>query len=81
MSETRKSKCDTPTHRRLINVEPLPPGEREPLLDNFAAEVADAAYKVALRHGVGDKWLDLQLDLWGALTEAIKKRSRLQAIK
>jgi hypothetical protein len=42
-----------------------------------AAEVTDAAYRVALRHGVSDKWLDLQLNLWEALTHAIEYRSCL----
>ncbi len=33
-------------------------------LEVFAAELTAAAYPVALRHGVGDKWLDLELELW-----------------
>ena len=32
-----------------------------------------AAYAVALRHGVEDKWLDLELELWEALKGAVKK--------
>jgi hypothetical protein len=28
-----------------------------------AAELTAAAYRVALRHGAADKWLDLELDL------------------
>jgi hypothetical protein len=32
-------------------------------LKNLAAELTGAAYPVALRHRVGDKWLDLELDL------------------
>jgi hypothetical protein len=40
----------------------------------LAAELTAAAYPVALRHAVGDKWLDLQLELWWALTETVKKR-------
>ncbi len=42
-------------------------------LEVFAAELTAAAYPVALRHGVGDRWLDLELDLWRALTETVKK--------
>jgi hypothetical protein len=49
--------------------------ESDASLEDLAAELTDAAYRVALRHGVGDKWLELQLDLWGALTQAIEKRS------
>src|SRR5947209_4437355 len=41
----------------------------------LAAELTAAAYPVALRHAVGDKWLDLQLELWWALTgqEAVRR--------
>jgi carbon storage regulator len=53
------------------------PAPDEPFLENLAADLADVAYQVALRHGLGDQWLELQLDLWGALTEAIEKRSCL----
>jgi hypothetical protein len=45
-------------------------------LEVFAAELTAAAYPVALRHGVGDKWLDLELELWWALTETVKKWER-----
>jgi hypothetical protein len=44
-------------------------------LENFAANLADAAYQVALQHGVGDRWLELEVDLCGAMTEAIEWRS------
>ena len=43
-------------------------------LEVFAAEFTAAAYCVALRHGAGDKWLDLELDLWRVLTETVRKR-------
>src|SRR5262249_24684089 len=46
---------------------------RDALLENFAAEVTSAAYAVALRHDVADKWLDLELELWEALKETVKK--------
>ena len=46
---------------------------RDTLLENFAAEVTSAAYAVALRHGVEDKWLELELELWEALKETVKK--------
>jgi hypothetical protein len=42
-------------------------------LEALAAELTSAAYAVALRHGVEDKWLDLELDLWEALKETVKK--------
>jgi carbon storage regulator len=47
-------------------------------LESIASDLTDVAYQVALRHGVGDhQWLELQMDLWGALSEAIEKRSSL----
>jgi len=54
---------------------------RDIQLENFAADLADAAYRVALQHGVGDRWLELEVDLWGAMTEAIERRSCLHALK
>jgi hypothetical protein len=45
-------------------------------LKNLAAELTGAAYPVALRHRVGYKWLDLELDLWKSLTETVKKWGR-----
>ena len=42
-------------------------------LEDFVAELTEAAYPVALRHGVGKEWLNLELDLWQALTETVKK--------
>ena len=42
-------------------------------LDALADELTAAAYPVVLRHAVGDKWLDLQLELWQALSDTVKK--------
>ena len=47
--------------------------DRDALLETFAAELAGAAYRTALRHGAGGTWVDLELDLWRALIEAVKK--------
>jgi len=49
------------------------PSDLEIRLEDFAAELTRAAYAVALRHGALDRWLDLQLELWKALQETIKK--------
>ena len=48
-------------------------GDADHELEALAAELTSAAYAVALRHGVEDKWLDLELELWEALKEAVKK--------
>jgi hypothetical protein len=54
--------------------------EPEAGLDKFAAELTEAAYRVALRHGVNGSWLDLELDLWHTLTDALRnKRHELSA--
>jgi hypothetical protein len=45
-------------------------------MEMLAAELTSAAYNVVMRHGVGDKWLDVQLALWKALTDEIKKAER-----
>ena len=43
------------------------------LLATFVADLTTAAYAVALRHGTGHSWLDLQLDLWKALDDAVTR--------
>ena len=48
-------------------------GDQDILLEEFTAELTRAAYAVALRHSARDKWLDLQLELWKALQETVKK--------
>ena len=45
----------------VANVEPV-----KDSLDAFTAELSDAAYQLALRHGLADSWVDLELGLWGA---------------
>jgi carbon storage regulator len=57
--------------------EPTPATPVAPHLESLAADLTDAAYRVALRHGLGEQWLELQLDLWGALTEALEERACL----
>src|SRR5438552_15700922 len=48
----------------------------ESSLETFAAELTEAVFPVALRYGVGDRWLDLELDLWRALSETVEKCAR-----
>lgn len=46
---------------------------RAPLdLSHLAAELTEAAYPVALRHGAG-QWLELELDLWRTLQATVEK--------
>ncbi len=39
----------------------------------LAAELTNVAYAVALRHGVSGWWIDLQLDLWAMLAQAVER--------
>jgi hypothetical protein len=48
-------------------------GSRGSFLENFGAELTEAAYPVMLRHGAIDNWLDLQLELWTVLKDVAKK--------
>jgi hypothetical protein len=45
-------------------------------VEAFAAELTAAAYPILLRHGMGDSWLDVELELWRALTDAVEKWER-----
>ena len=45
------------------------------LLETCAAELALAAYRVALRTRTQGNWLDLELELWRALTDTLNGRS------
>jgi hypothetical protein len=38
---------------------------------DFAARLTQAAYGVALRHGVGGSFADLELELWRELTAVV----------
>jgi hypothetical protein len=49
---------------------------RDALLDTFTADLTRAAYDVALRHGAAGTWLDLDLDLWQALANTVKRWGR-----
>src|SRR5262249_15000233 len=41
------------------------------LLVTFAADLTDAAYSVALRHGIAGSWIDLQLEVWRAIARRV----------
>ena len=50
-----------------------PESNRDIQLENFAAELTSAAYPLALRQGIRDSWIKMELGLWRALAETIKK--------
>jgi len=41
-------------------------------VEHLVAELTEAAYPVALRHGGAGSWVDLELDLWKALGQAVQ---------
>ena len=45
-------------------------------LTAFAADLTDAAYSVALRHGSNDSWIELQLDVWRAIAASVAEVQR-----
>jgi hypothetical protein len=49
---------------------------RDTRLETLAAELAHAAYRVALQTRTRGTWLDLELDLWRALDDTVKTRGR-----
>ena len=55
--------------------------DRDTRLEALVAKLTEAAYPVALRHGVQGSWVDLELDLWKALGDTLNqwKRQSLQA--
>jgi hypothetical protein len=52
------------------------PVNRDALLECFAAELTLAAYRVALRTQTRGTWLDLELGLWRALADTVKRWER-----
>jgi hypothetical protein len=52
---------------------------QRPGLNDFVADLTEAAYPIALRHKGDESWLDLELDLWRALNETVQKWERRMA--
>ena len=46
------------------------------MLENFAAELTSAAYPIALRHEMTDSWIKVELGLWRALANTVRKWAR-----
>ena len=44
-----------------------------PSLDDFVADLTEAVYPIALRYKGDERWLDLELDLWQAMAQTVKK--------
>ena len=54
--------------------------DQDILLEDLVAELTCAAYAVALWHGRGQLWLDLELHLWRVLTDTVQKWGRRQSV-
>ena len=50
--------------------------DRDSKLENFAAELTVAAYPLALRQGIRGSWIKLELGLWRALADTVRKWAR-----
>jgi hypothetical protein len=48
-------------------------GDLDISVDDFAAELAQAAYPIVLRNAPAENWLDLELELWRAMKETVGK--------
>ncbi len=60
----------------MTAIEELAP-ECERSLESLAAELTEAVVPVALEYGVGERWLDLELDLWHVLSATVKRWGRM----
>src|SRR5947209_7792527 len=49
---------------------------RNTRLENFAAELTNAVYPIALRHGMTGSWINVELSLWRVLDHTVKKWAR-----
>jgi hypothetical protein len=47
--------------------------DRDTRIENFAADLAEAAFPGMLKHGTADHSLDLELGHWKVLKEPMKK--------
>ena len=47
-------------------------------LDFDSAILADAAYRILLSHGLGDKWLEIELELWHTMTEQVERLDQVR---
>ena len=46
---------------------------RDTRLENFAAELTNAVYPLALRQGMGGLWINVEVGLWREVAKTVKK--------
>jgi hypothetical protein len=44
-------------------------------LDNLAADLASAAYRVALERVAPGSWIDLELEIWRSVRETLRRQT------
>jgi hypothetical protein len=57
-----------------MQADDITPRRRDAFDESLTAELTSAAYAVALRHGEGGSWIELELELWRVLGDVVKKR-------
>lgn len=65
----KSTNCST----RAILIQEWDVSNQEIELENLAAELTSAVYPIALRHGMQGSWIEVELGLWRALAEALKR--------
>ncbi len=61
--------------RRAPSFDPALSDVLAPATEAFAADLARAAYEVALRHGITGPFADLELALWREMRAVVRERS------
>jgi hypothetical protein len=56
------------------------PGKATKASERFLAELTDAAYRVALRHGFKGSFIDVELDLWKTLRLVLAEDTKFQEL-
>jgi hypothetical protein len=46
------------------------------MLENFAAELTSAVYRIALRQGINGSWVKVELALWRVVANRVRKWAR-----
>lgn len=50
-------------------------GDPDSLLNNFASEMTEATYPIALKYGItGASLVDLEVEVWKTVTELVRRR-------
>lgn len=59
----------------MVATRRAPTPDLTPATEAFVADLARAAYEVALRHGIRGPFAELELSLWHEMREVVRERS------